>query len=142
MIAMKFAATPDGAAAWVEQKREAIAAGAARGMSRATIALQRTVMETKLSGQVLKNRTGNLRRSITQQVIAEQDQIRGVVGVDRTAWYGKLHEYGATVSATSRRGKSYTIHFKERSFLRSSLAEQKDRILDELRGAVSQAVEA
>ncbi len=60
---------------------------------RLTIKLQGNVKENKLSGQVLKVRTGRLRRSINQRV--EVEESRGPVGtVGTNVSYARPHELG------------------------------------------------
>jgi phage gpG-like protein len=51
----------------------------------------------KLSGQVLKNRTGNLRNSIVPLVEASGPLMTGTVYVDSSAVYGAYQEYGAHI---------------------------------------------
>lgn len=119
-------------------------------VTRLAIMLQRHVKEKKLSGQVLKVRTGNLRRSITYRVVQTGvDKAYGVVGTNVN--YGRIHEYGGVVSigqhlrtitqvfghklkapleVTVRR---HTARFPERSFLRTSLQEMLPTIREELR---------
>jgi hypothetical protein len=66
-------------------------------MEREMIRLQAKVIKDKLSGQVLKNRTGNLRRSIGAEVFTVGRIVKGRVYVGREASkYGFVHEYGGT----------------------------------------------
>jgi uncharacterized protein involved in outer membrane biogenesis len=66
-------------------------------MTTEMIRLQGYIIRNKLSGQVLKNRTGNLRRAIQQDVTVEGWFVRGRVFVGREASkYGRVHEYGGT----------------------------------------------
>lgn len=51
----------------------------------------------KLSGQILKNRTGNLRNSIFNIVTQTGTLMTGTVAVDNTAPYGAYQEYGAHI---------------------------------------------
>ena len=60
--------------------------------SRLAIALLRKVKEEKLSGQVLKNQTGTLRRSINQRVEASGTSVSGSVGTNLV--YARAHEFG------------------------------------------------
>lgn len=106
--------------------------------------LQRHVKADKLSGQVLKNRTGNLRNAIFMNVEASTEAIVGTVGLDPNgpAWYGIIHEFGGVFHSRgklSQRGpgrKPYDIHFPMRSFQRTALADRKAAILEALGGAV------
>ena len=65
-----------------------------RGIKEATSYLQRYIETKMLSGQVLKVRTGTLRRSLMSRVVKEQGGEVGIVSVGKEAWYGKLHEKG------------------------------------------------
>lgn len=112
------------------------------------INLVRYVKEKKLSGQVLKNRTGTLRRSINQKVTDTGESVFAEVGTNKS--YAKPHEYGfsgtVTVKEHLRVMKSafgrpispiqvtvkeheMRVNLPERSFLRSSLAEYRDTII-------------
>jgi phage gpG-like protein len=123
------------------------------------LALQAHVMQDKLSGQVLKVRSGTLRDSIALTVMDDGDGIVASLGTE--VKYAAIQEYGgktaphviaprdASVLAFRIGGK--TIFAKrvqhpgsrmlERSFLRSALADQADQIRDSLRAAVGAAVE-
>jgi hypothetical protein len=136
--------------------------GAVRGsITRATFMLVGYVKANKLSGQVLKNRTGTLRRKINGRVIETANTITGQAGVKLA--YAAAHEYGFdgtvnvreslrtikqafgrsiapvtfTVKAHSRR-----MHLPERSFLRSSLHELTPEIQNMIRAAVIGAAKA
>lgn len=128
-------------------------------VGRLTLKLQRKVRADKLTGQVLKVRTGNLRRSIDTAVI---NSASGTVGVVSTnVKYGRVHEYGfsggVTVRAHLRRAKmvygkqvnpfvanvsSHTrmMNLPERSFLRSALADMSEEIQMELLAAANRAI--
>jgi phage gpG-like protein len=136
----------------------------AREMTRVTIDLQNYIRSDKLSGQVLKNRTGTLRRSINQRVDDSGAEIVGIVGANMdAAKYAAAHEYGfagtVTVRAYQRRiteafgrriaprevevgSHSMRMNLPERSYLRSALNEKENEILDRLRGTVGDAVAA
>jgi phage gpG-like protein len=116
------------------------------------------VKSSKLSGQVLCNRTSHLRDSIHSEMQEDGDRISATVGTN--VEYGAIHEYGydgpESVKAHMRRiteafGRplkfpvwasvrpfTRTMHMPERSFLRSSLEEKADSI----RQAIEQAVMA
>lgn len=122
---------------------------------RASIMLVRYVKENKLSGQVLKNRTGTLRRKVNYRVTETAGAITGSVGVKLS--YARSHEYGLDteeyVKAHLRTIKqafgrpinpvqvsvsAHTRHMKlpERSFLRSSLRELTPEIQAMIRAGV------
>ena len=62
------------------------------GIGRCVLKLQRMVTRDKLSGQVLKVRTGTLRRSIDQVVEDDGNQVTGIVSTN--VKYAAAHEYG------------------------------------------------
>lgn len=116
-----------------------------------SIKLQRRVKADKLSGQVLKVRTGRLRRSINYRV---QEQSNGVFGfVGTNVKYGAAHEYGyagvVNVKAHLRKSKdkaspvrahTRTVNMPERSFLRSALNDMKLEITQGIKQAAVTAV--
>lgn len=66
-------------------------------------------VKAKLSGEVLKNKTGRLRRSINYRMTGEgTSNVAGFVGTN--VWYGRIHEYGfkgdVNVKAHVRRSKA------------------------------------
>lgn len=73
-------------------------------MGRITLKLMRESVQNKLSGQVLKRRTGTLARSVTQspRVYQTEQAVVGTVGVENIVGpkgrapvqYGKTHEFG------------------------------------------------
>jgi HK97 gp10 family phage protein len=130
-------------------------------VSRLAITLLRKVKKEKLSGQVLKNQTGTLRRSINQRVeVFGQQAVVGSVGTNLR--YAKAHEFGTdktvTVPAHLRMMKvawgkavknprkieigahAMKMHLPERSFLRSAMAEMAPEIREGLEAAMSKAV--
>lgn len=141
---------------------------AARGSLRATtqklaIDVQRHVVADKLSGQVLKNRTGTLRRSINQHVEETDTSVTGIVGADMDrARYARAHEYGfhgtvevrahtrTITQAFGRKLKSareavisaHTMHMNlpERSYLRSSLRDMRAAIISAFEVSLRDAV--
>lgn len=113
--------------------------------------LARYVRTDKLSGQVLKNRTGTLRRSIHADVEAETDAVTGIVGTNVS--YGKIHELGGTfqIPASYRNQtqawgrpivprmvfvRAHSATYPQRAFLRPSLDEKRESILAALRTEV------
>jgi len=128
---------------------EHIRAELRKAMTRITLKLARHSVQTKLSGQVLKRRTGTLARSVMQspRVYETAEAVVGSVGIaDITGpggrapvHYGAAHEFGGEITipehlrlvkqAFGRELKfpvwanvrSHTVKLPERSFLRSSL---------------------
>ena len=105
----------------------------------------------KYAGQALGVRTGRLRRSITQRIKETATEVDGIVGTNVA--YGRVHEYGFSGVVpvrehmrNSRNGShtvkahSRSVQLPERSFLRSSLKENKAHIEQSLRDAVKGAM--
>jgi len=127
-----------------------------------TIKLLRKVKAEKLSGQVLKNRTGTLRASINYKMEISARSIYGKVGTNKE--YAAAHEYGfdGVVNVqehlrmmTTAFGKkllapkqvsvrAHTVHMQlpERSFLRSSLREMRPEIQERLQSALKRIANA
>lgn len=90
-------------------------------IGRLTLKLQRKVKQEKLSGQVLKVRTGTLRRSVDQSMVTDGNSIAGVVSTN--VKYGKAHEYGfqGTVQQTV---KEHLRRSKEQ--MKAAILKRKD----------------
>jgi phage gpG-like protein len=138
--------------AWLGQKEPKITDGVRKTTKSLTLMLLRKVKEEKLSGQVLKNITGKLRRSVHDRYVESPTSSSGEV-VTNTEYAG-INEYGGqtkphiilpknkgalafniygnwTTLGTTTVVKS--VHhpgskFPERSFMRSALAEMKPTI--------------
>jgi phage gpG-like protein len=127
-------------------------------MKRISVDLQSYIKEFKLSGQVLKNRTGNLRRATNQRVESEPGKsVTAIVGTGPNAAYGRTHEFGATIRIPEVKGKlmsfqvggrrvftmrhrAFTVTIPARSYLRSGLRDKKQSIIARLTTAVAQGV--
>lgn len=118
------------------------------------IELSGYIKSSKLSGQVLNNRTGTLRRKVTHRVETRTGNMESVTGVVGTKLeYAAIHEYGFSGeesvkehcrTITKAFGKpitprevlvsafTRTMNMPCRSFLRSGLADKKDEIEKEL----------
>ena len=128
-------------------------------ITRLGIELQRDVQQDKLSGQVLKSRTGSLGSSIDLRV----DQSGGaiVANVFTDSPYAAVHEYGfaGTVSvraslrriteafgrpipekAINVRAYDRRMDLPERSFLRSALEDMGPAVREEVQAALTEAV--
>jgi phage gpG-like protein len=121
-----------------------------KSVSRLALELLAKVKRDKLSGQVLNVRTGRLRRSITQRVIANGATIQGIVGTN--VEYGKFHEYGQTIKGELKQKRAAlkaglkpsrptlgSGDLPPRSFLRSALADMEPRIREEFAQAVHES---
>ena len=83
-------------------------AASVEGMRRVGLGLQRHLNGSILSGQLLKVRTGNLRRATFYRVEEARDTVSAVLGIDhRKAPYGRIHEKGGTIRP--KRARHLTI---------------------------------
>lgn len=142
--------------AYLSARVPAITQSTRASMGRIVVRLTRYVKAEKLSGQVLKNRTGTLRRKINGRVTEEAGTLTGSVGVKLA--YAAAHEYGfdgaeqvrahlrtikqafgreIAVKQVQVRSFERHVHIPERSFLRSSLRELRPQIMAELDAAVT-----
>jgi phage gpG-like protein len=140
-------------------------------MTGAMIRLQNYIKFAKLSGQVLKNQTGTLRRSINYTVSGGDGQegapVIGKVGTN--VEYAKTHELGLTIPAHPieavraqalawtpsgiamasfggnmifrRRVMIPAITMPKRSFLASGLTDKKPEIFKDLQAATAQGID-
>lgn len=101
------------------------------------------VVSTKLHGQVLNQRSGNLATAVAGGVETTETatEVRTKVGVLRgpALAYAGIHEYGGNINRTGSKKGSYVIHMPERSYLRSTLHEQRDAILSKISRVVAEA---
>jgi hypothetical protein len=114
----------------------------------------------KVSGPVLRTRTDHLRTGINPQFEETETSITGSAGINSgKAKYPAVHEYGGTftIRAHVRRltqvfgrllksvlqvaVRAHSATFPERSYLRSSLRENEDRIKAALAAAVAKGVQ-
>jgi phage gpG-like protein len=114
------------------------------------------IKRNKLSGQVLKARTGHLKDSVFPSVESSGSQITGMVYVDNTAFYGKVHEYGAHIPERvpvhakalrwyvggspvfAMRARAFAL--PPRPFMRPSLDERSPAITAAIQESVNQAI--
>ena len=131
-------------------------------LRRLVIDLAGIVKGDYLSGQVLKNRSGRLRRSINASPVTEDAQgISATVGTNVS--YARVHELGLSVSipsqTRSRRSlvtgwnkswikrrdaswsvRAYTANYPERAFLRPALEGMRSDIRNRLNAAMTRAL--
>jgi phage gpG-like protein len=144
---------PGDFSAAIEHKAERIVA-AVRGEMPAVVGnLLAYILDQKLSGQVLNQRTGNLKRSGFTEVTEGATDTTGYVGFGRTVPYAAIQNYGGTIPEVSgklmvfeRAGATvFTMRHRAfdlpaRNFLESSAIEQEPVIREEFRVAVEEAV--
>lgn len=115
------------------------------------IQLEGYIKNSKLDGQVLQKRTGRLQSSIQSETIDGEVITTNVFSNASAAPYNRAQEYGAIIpeqfpvnakalhffvggqEVFAKHAKGFTL--KERSYMRSSLAEYRQTILDGLREA-------
>lgn len=125
----------DAAMATLRERSANIVTTLTKSMARATIDLVAYIKGSKLSDQVLRVRTGRLRRSITQRVEDTDGKIVGITGTNVS--YARAHELGfkgtVQVKAYTRtvKGASFPVRshkrnldIKARPFLAPSLQER------------------
>lgn len=133
-----------------------------RVMQRLSIEAQ-AIVKQKLSGPVLHNRTGTLRRSINRLVTNDVNGIVARIGTN--VRYAAVHEYGfdgdvvvkghvrKIASRSVGKGKNQTVQgiafvstytrhmtMPERSFLRSTIIEMQPKIRADIKAAALEAL--
>ena len=118
------------------------------------IYLQGYIKERKLTGQVLHVQSGTLRRSVHVFQEESAESVSGFVATGKDAPYGAIHEFGGSFVIPGHRrtiteafgkplksAKTITVHqhlatFPERSFMRTSLRENRGRFQEMTQGSV------
>jgi phage gpG-like protein len=163
MLKLSFNGSDERVAASLREKGPRIVQAVMRKMDGLMIELQGKIVGEKLQGQVLQHRTGKLAGSIRAiPAVQEGSSIVGTVeGAGGPAFYGRIHEYGGVVEIpeyqrritggakaainaklSSRTGttpgtvRAHSANFPERSFMRSSLAEFRQRLFEGLTASV------
>lgn len=144
--------------AWLSTRYPEIVGRLEKSMARIVISLTRKIKEEKLSGQVLKNQTGRLRRSITPNVFTSGTAIIGEVSTN--VEYAAIHEYGGKTPphvilpkhgralAFSMGGKDVVVAkvnhpgsvIPERSFMRTALREMETEINLQFKEVISEVI--
>jgi len=135
-----------------------------KSMARLVFALSNKIKFQKLSGQVLRNKTGVLRDSISPSVRADGNSIIGQVATN--VEYARIHEYGGEIhhpggtaymfdKSSGRaifvsnnsmwahllpRTAPHLIPMPERSFMRTALQEMEPDIRATFENALSEVV--
>lgn len=149
-------------AAKFDRMREQALPKLKRRIARIVTKLQARVVTNKLSGQVLKVRTGTLRRSIHNEVTVSSGSVTGIVGTNME--YAAFHEYGfhgtenvkehmrtikqafgqplkspkkITVRAHTRK-----VDYPEHSFLRSAFADMRQEIMFDMAEGVKELIQS
>lgn len=109
------------------------------------------IRESKLSGDPLHRRSGNLSRSVVPYRKDSGTVLEGGAGAGAGIPYAHIHEYGGTITAKNapyltfktadgRWHKVKSVVMPERSYMRSSFHEQSAQGVAEVREAVRVAV--
>ena len=143
----------------IEGKAERIFA-AVRGEMPAEVGnLLAYIKDSKLSGQVLNQRSGNLKRSGFTEVTEAGQDVTGYVGFGRTVPYAAIHNYGGEINVPEVTGKlmvfqregltvftmkhrAFTVNMPARNFLESSAEEREPVIREGFKEAVTEALRA
>ena len=133
-----------------------VQANVARAVQEGACRLLDRVQE-KLSGEVLNPRSGALRRSIVETgIVVGPGSITDSVASDGSVPYARIQEYGGRMGIPeivpgaakalafeyggrlvfARHTAAHVVDVPERSFLRSSLAEQRSSLIEDIREAV------
>lgn len=144
---------------FMEEKAELVVAAIRRQMHVATGDLLAYIQDEKLSGQVLNQRSGNLKNSgFTEHADTAQASI-GFVGFGRTVPYAAIHNYGGTIEIPEVTGKlmvfesrgekvftmrhrAFTVTMPVRNYMESSAEEQTPIITEGFRVAVAETIHA
>jgi hypothetical protein len=156
---ISISVSSEGIVAALKEMPAKVQRGLVRVISAAVYDLQQHIVRDKLQGQVLRHGSGHLQRSIlARPVEVSGDSVVGRVVVDSTAPYGLYQEYGVAHPWTIRAkrpggrlrfaaGGGYVFRrevthpgLKERSFMRSALADRRDDIIRRIRASVADAM--
>ncbi len=104
------------------------------------------VKSRKLSGQVLNVRTGTLRRSIAYRIESGDTFVTAKIGTN--VIYAAIHEYGGVIhhyarssTKTHKTSNGWDVKMPMRSFMRTTLADNRQRIFDNQRKGALDAVQ-
>lgn len=117
------------------------------------------IKDEKLSGQVLKQRSGNLKRSgfVQEPTSGLDGQYTAYVGFGGTVPYAAIHNYGGTIhipevvgklmvfqvggeTVFTTRHRAFDVEMPERNYLESSAEEREPIIRDGLIAAIEAAI--
>lgn len=147
----------------VDAGPESIRKALTKEVTAIVLLLEGHIKNEKLSGQVLHVRSGDLRRSIHAVLPVTQTAtgVFGKVAQSGDVKYGKIHEFGGKTPAHVIEAKpGSALHFlmngkdvffkkvnhpgsvmPERSFMRSSLADMRNDIVERLQNSVKGAMD-
>ena len=106
-----------------------------KSISKSAVDLRNYIQDKKLSASpgysatLLHHKSGALKRSITEQVVNTEQGIYAHVFSAGDVKYAAIHEYGGAITRFGKKVGDYTVRMPMRSFMRTSLAENKDKII-------------
>jgi hypothetical protein len=154
MISVEFDTAP--AVARLDTLKERLRA-AARSSIENSAARLLSIIQGKLSGEVLNSRSGALLRSIRVEVLENAAGFAARLSSDGSVPYARIQEYGGRLNIpalTPTHGKAlafayggrlvfakataaHIVNIPERSYMRSSIDEYQSGLLDNIRAAVA-----
>jgi len=111
-----------------------------REITSLALKLEAKVKAEKLSGQVLKVRTGNLRDSIHHEVSSTASSVVGRVFSDTSVKYGAIHEFGGVINRVGSKKGPYQVTMPKRPFMHPSFEEMESEIQEGIRDAVKEGL--
>lgn len=129
-----------------------------RELNRLLIRMQSVIVGDKLHGGVLHWLTGRLARSVHHEVLDMGDAIEGRIYAGKEAPYGRVHEFGGTFTVAAHLRiitqafgvelsqpwpvfvREHDATYPERSFLRSTVGENRMAFEEAIRQAVRSSV--
>ena len=143
----------------IAERAEEIIAALRAQMQATVINTLAYIKDNKLSGQLLNQRTGNLKNSGFTEVAEDSTTLTGTIGFGRTVPYAAIHNYGGTISIPAVEGKlmvferagdtvftmrhkAFTVTMPERNYLESSLEELEPEIREGFVAAIEGAAHA
>jgi hypothetical protein len=159
-VEIRVTGSPEAIAAKLNGTRTRVLAALSDALYGQMVELRTYIQAEKLSGQVLKNRTGNLRRAVFESIAATaSDRFEGAVSVGSEALYGAYQEYGAHIpervpvrervlhwigadgaNVFAMRARAFDL--PARPFMRPSLDENKDKIIRALAETIDREMKA
>lgn len=144
---------------FMETKAEAIVAAVRGEMPRELLNLLGYIKDEKLSGQVLNQRSGNLKNSGFTEEQYSSGQAQGWVGFGRTVPYARILNDGGIIEVPAVDGKlmvfqrdgytvfttkhrAFTVNMPARNYLESSLEEREPVIVEGFREAIAAVTNA
>jgi len=132
----------------LSDKASRIPEAVARGLKNGLVRTANWIASNELQGQVLNQRSGRLVGSILNPPEPEIEGTR-VTGKLKTVFYGRVHEFGATINVNSavnlpEIGWRYlsTVVIPERPFIRPGVDANKEVIREAIKEAIREEIKA